>query len=328
MGDRRMAITTERYGQRTSSPGMESTSKALARYTTLLCESASRVLATLCGRTTLLTLDRIVPGLPTPESSSVPGPWVGMAMRTAQGLSAHILIWKRADAVAIAQRILGEEPTSTSELSNDQLDALSETANQIGGAFGTALRAELGKPVIFTTDAPLVMPETQVWDAILSEERAASLFSVAQVTLQDSAGSEAVLIVSSSLLSDIERTQPAGDDSVAKEGTVTPTSVSDQAPFVPLTPAERAASTNGIDMLLDVNLQVSVEIGRTRLQIRDILQLGPGSILELDKQAGEAVDILVNDKPIAKGEVIIIDESFGVRLTSISSVTDRIKNLR
>jgi flagellar motor switch protein FliN/FliY len=71
-----------------------------------------------------------------------------------------------------------------------------------------------------------------------------------------------------------------------------------------------------------------MELGRTRLQIRDILQLGPGSIVELDKQAGEAVDILVNDKPIAKGEVIIIDENFGVRLTSITTVPDRIRNLR
>ena len=85
---------------------------------------------------------------------------------------------------------------------------------------------------------------------------------------------------------------------------------------------------NSIDMLLDVNLLVSVELGRTRLQIRDVLQLGPGSIVELDKQAGEAVDILVNDKPIARGEVIIIDENFGVRLTSITSVADRIKTLR
>jgi flagellar motor switch protein FliN/FliY len=163
---------------------------------------------------------------------------------------------------------------------------------------------------------------------MLHEETAATLFGVANVTFQDSARGEVVLVVSSSLLSEIEKIQSAGNDSVAKEGTVTPASVSDQAPFVPLTAGERATSSNGIDMLLDVNLQVSVEIGRTRLQIRDILQLGPGSILELDKQAGEAVDILVNDKPIAKGEVIIIDESFGVRLTSISSVTDRIKNLR
>ena len=72
---------------------------------------------------------------------------------------------------------------------------------------------------------------------------------------------------------------------------------------------------------------VTVELGRTRMLIRDILALGPGSIIELDKLAGEPVDLLVNDRPIAKGEVVVIDENFGVRLTQIAHAAERLQSL-
>lgn len=75
---------------------------------------------------------------------------------------------------------------------------------------------------------------------------------------------------------------------------------------------------------MDVPLQVTVELGRTQRLIRDILELSPGSIIELDKLAGEPVDILVNGKQIAKGEVVVIDESFGVRITDIADPSKRL----
>ncbi|AEV68555.1 flagellar motor switch phosphatase FliY [Acetivibrio clariflavus] len=79
-----------------------------------------------------------------------------------------------------------------------------------------------------------------------------------------------------------------------------------------------------IGLIMDVPLQVTVELGRTNKKIRDILELGPGSIIELDKLAGEPVDILVNGKAIAKGEVVVIDESFGVRITDIIHPSKRL----
>ena len=81
-------------------------------------------------------------------------------------------------------------------------------------------------------------------------------------------------------------------------------------------------------MLLDIPLQVTVELGRTKRSVKEILELTTGSIIELDKLAGEPVDILVNNRLIAKGEVVVIDENFGVRVTDIISQTDRIKKLR
>jgi len=79
-----------------------------------------------------------------------------------------------------------------------------------------------------------------------------------------------------------------------------------------------------ISLIMDVPLEVTVELGRTRKLIREILEFGTGSIIELDKLAGEPVDILVNGKPIAKGEVVVIDENFGVRITDIVQHSKRL----
>ncbi|PLT34204.1 flagellar motor switch phosphatase FliY [Bacillus sp. V5-8f] len=88
------------------------------------------------------------------------------------------------------------------------------------------------------------------------------------------------------------------------------------------------SETKNLSMLMDIPLQVTVELGRTKRSVKEILELSSGSIIELDKLAGEPVDILVNNRLIAKGEVVVIDENFGVRVTDIVSQTDRLKKLR
>jgi flagellar motor switch protein FliN/FliY len=93
--------------------------------------------------------------------------------------------------------------------------------------------------------------------------------------------------------------------------------------FAPLKPTMLPVADTNIGLILDVPLQVTVELGRTRKLIREILELAPGSVVELDKLAGEPVDILVNGKQIAKGEVVVIDENFGVRVTEIIGQLDR-----
>jgi len=91
-----------------------------------------------------------------------------------------------------------------------------------------------------------------------------------------------------------------------------------------LTAAPTAQPGYNIDLLLGVTLQVAVEIGRTTLPIRDVLALTPGSIIELDKLAGEKVDILINGRPIAQGEVVVVDENFGVRITDVVARQQRL----
>ncbi len=82
-----------------------------------------------------------------------------------------------------------------------------------------------------------------------------------------------------------------------------------------------------IDLIMDVPLEISVELGRTKKLIKDILEFGPGTVIELDRLAGEPVDIIVNGKFIAKGEVVVIDESFGVRVTDIVSPNKRLNRI-
>ena len=101
-----------------------------------------------------------------------------------------------------------------------------------------------------------------------------------------------------------------------------------QAQFAPLNMPTGMEGISGLDLILDVPLKVTVELGRTRMQIRDVLDLGKGSVVELDKLAGEPVDMLVNGKLIAKGEVVVIDENFGIRVTDIVSPIERFNNLK
>jgi len=82
-----------------------------------------------------------------------------------------------------------------------------------------------------------------------------------------------------------------------------------------------------MDLLMDINLPVSIELGRTKMSIAEILGLGPGSVVELNKLAGEPVDVLVNYKLVAKGEVVVIDENFGVRITQLMTPEERLKLL-
>lgn len=86
-------------------------------------------------------------------------------------------------------------------------------------------------------------------------------------------------------------------------------------------------STN-LDFILDIPLQLSVELGRTRIRIADILKLGQGSIIELTNPAGNSLEILINQKPIARGEVVVVNEKYGIRLIEILSVMERIEKLQ
>jgi flagellar motor switch protein FliN/FliY len=94
--------------------------------------------------------------------------------------------------------------------------------------------------------------------------------------------------------------------------------------FRPLAGEASGGDGAGIDLLLDVSLEVSVELGRTRMTIGELLALRPGSVIELDKLAGEPADILVNGTRIARGEVVVVDEKFGVRVLEVVSPAKRL----
>jgi len=99
------------------------------------------------------------------------------------------------------------------------------------------------------------------------------------------------------------------------------------AEFADAAAGEKKERVPSMELLLDIPLEITAELGRTRMIINDLLQLGQGSVIELNKLAGEPLEILVNQKLIARGEVVVVNEKFGIRLTDIISPLDRIKQL-
>ncbi|MCF6353541.1 MAG: flagellar motor switch protein FliN [Candidatus Polarisedimenticolaceae bacterium] len=114
------------------------------------------------------------------------------------------------------------------------------------------------------------------------------------------------------------------------DDTPTEPAAAESAQFQKLEPD--AAATGNVDVnlesLLDVPITISMEIGRTRINIRNLLQLNQGSVVELDRLAGEPMDVLVNGTLIAQGEVVVVNEKFGIRLTDVISAADRVKRLQ
>ena len=116
------------------------------------------------------------------------------------------------------------------------------------------------------------------------------------------------------------KTSP-GTDSFPKTKTQPSPPVATARPvqFAPLEAPSSVTPATNLDLLLGVTLRVTVELGRTKMNIEEILNLGPGSVVELDKLAGEPVDVLINDRMIARGEVVVLDDRFGVRVTDVLS---------
>ena len=97
--------------------------------------------------------------------------------------------------------------------------------------------------------------------------------------------------------------------------------------FQPLSKVTSTTTRNDIDMILDIPVQMTVELGRTKIAIRNLLQLAQGSVVELDGMAGEPMDVLVNGCLIAQGEVVVVNDKFGIRLTDIITPAERIRKL-
>jgi flagellar motor switch protein FliN len=236
----------------------------------------------------------------------LPGPVAALQCRmTRSAAGGAALVLPGATAIGLARLLLGESPEGVGASPGpDEEDALRELANQAASGLSTALGEILGKPVGFETPTFSWHPgggaELPTWpDGV-------------DIVLQVSLGGatvEASLVVPRSAVAP------------------TPSPVM-EASLPPLAEKPPRKTGNGMEMLLDISLPVTVELGRTRMMIRDILHLAPGSVLELDKLAGEPVDILINEKSIARGEVVVIDESFGVRLTSIVTPSERVASLR
>ncbi|MBI5671751.1 MAG: flagellar motor switch protein FliN [Nitrospirae bacterium] len=121
----------------------------------------------------------------------------------------------------------------------------------------------------------------------------------------------------------------AESDSATRSDSQTTDHQSPQAASFPsVQSAETGGAPKNIDFILDIPMSVTVYVGSTKMAIRDLLQLAQGSVIELDKLAGEPMEVMVNNKLVARGEVVVVNEKFGIRLTDVVSAAERVQHLR
>jgi flagellar motor switch protein FliN/FliY len=121
---------------------------------------------------------------------------------------------------------------------------------------------------------------------------------------------------------------PEGEKTAAGDSEAKTKVEAEPAQFSNVQDTGKPTEQKGLDFILDIPLQISVELGRTKMLINDLLQLGQGSVVELSKLAGEPMEVLVNQKLLARGEVVVVNEKFGIRLTDIISPLERIEQLK
>ncbi len=257
-------------------------------------------------------------------------------------------------AAGMAAMALGR-PTGESVLSDDLMNAFHKGMEELGARFASTVSTILAAEVDVEVGLPARLDlgeiagqefpmgpgdsalrcsfnlsigrekfDFEVW---LPIETATSLLSA----LSDQLDDEPAQAPPQPAQAKVETERPGPMPSVAgKSKAKTAPSRARSSAFEPMDFGQgmRGAEPGNLDFLLDVPLQVTVELGRTRMQIRDVLDLGKGSVIELDKLAGELVEIFVNGKLIAKGEVVTIDENFGVKITDIVSRRERVNNLQ
>ncbi len=125
-----------------------------------------------------------------------------------------------------------------------------------------------------------------------------------------------------------EQLKPDGDESQTNADTTPPPDFSNSSESADAQANAEPDSSINMDFILDIPIEVTVELGRSKMLVNELLQLGQGSVIELSKLAGETLEILANQKLIARGEVVVVNDKYGVRLTEVISPMERIERLR
>lgn len=288
-------------------------------------------------------------------------PYVAVKVKYTEGLSGmNLFVIMQSDAAIIADLMLGGDGTEPDmDLGEIHLSAVQEAMNQMMGSAATSMstmfnkKVDISPPTIDLLDVQAnkgreLIPEDELTIKIsfalkvgeLIDSTIMQLFPIEfgkelVATLLGGDALEETAAVAELAPPVQQQKQPAYETQPAQS--VPQQQVRVQQPQVNVqqaqfasfeSPALNQVESNNLNMLLDIPLQVTVELGRTKRSVKEILEMSSGSIIELDKLAGEPVDILVNNRHIAKGEVVVIDENFGVRITDILSQVDRLNNLR
>lgn len=257
----------------------------------------------------------------------------------------HFLVLERQFAIQIAAALTGTELEGDAELGEMELSAIQEAVSQVNGTYLTNLSSALKQPASGESLETAEVAEIgdKLGDGAMLGTLQLKNDQGETVQLRHILGGSFVQRIGESMEPEPEpqaapEPEPQAAEPQAEEpqhqaaagggqssgNVMSPTSQVQQAAFSQLSGAQPAVTPRNLEMLLDVPLQVTVELGKSLIPIRQILEYGQGSLITLDKLAGEPIDLLVNGKYFAKGEVVVIDENFGVRITSILTPQERI----
>jgi len=310
--------------------------------------TAATTLSQLLGQRVSITTPRV--SITTLEGlyAQFKVPYMALSVDYVQGLSGFsLLVIRNADAAIIADLMMGGSGSPTSiELDEIKVSAVSEAMNQMIGTSATSMHSLFGRkvnispPQVVLFDYP---PDPEAQRDLQGETLVVVTFRMEIGTLIDSELLQVMPMRSAQQMVEYlmgghtptpapPQAMPVAQPPAVLEQPVPQMSTPDnplvqRAQFSPLPPAPSSIPGASIDLILDVPLQVSVVLGKSRKTIKDVITMGVGSVVELDRMVEDPVDILVNGTLIAKGEIVVVNENFGVRLTSILSQTERLKEL-
>ncbi|MES2202579.1 MAG: flagellar motor switch protein FliN [candidate division FCPU426 bacterium] len=288
-------------------------------------DSAGSTLSNLLSRKVTLT----PAGVSSMSPSDLAERYMGGVVHVEAGLSGELkgkalFVFQENIAALMADLMIGGDGSNPPDsLSDLHLSAVGEVGNQMASAFCEALGAGLGKKL---SAAPGDLASCQAADlagiaAPLGSNLVASEFAM---EVENGPSGTFFFLLSPETAASLAGSGGSDFTATSQFSGSAGAPVVQPAQMGQLSAGGFGGGGNNLDLLMDVPLQVTVELGRTQKLVKEVLAMGPGSVVELDKLAGEPVDILVNEKPIAKGEVVVIDENFGIRVTEILSPKDRL----
>nr|MDW8081006.1 flagellar motor switch phosphatase FliY [Candidatus Calescibacterium sp.] len=307
--------------------------------------SAATALSGLLGKRVEIT----VPQVEVVEKERVPAlfPERHLLVRVLyqEGLQGeNVLFVKEEDAKVMVNLMMGGDGKSglPEELGEIEVSAVSEAMNQMMGSACTAMSDFLGRRINISPPETIWQDAEEVERSWLEEQREPFFVVVHfRLNIEDIVDSTMLQIIPLSFAQEVVHfllpqeepstsrvEEPPLREEPKREEKERAKVKAQPVEFVEFKKKSEPQKQGNLELLFDVTLPLVVELGRTRLSVREILDLGPGSIIELDKLAGEPVDLYVNDVLFARGEVVVIEENFGIRITEIVSPEERMRSIR
>lgn len=321
---------------------LDSTAKdILGEVGNISMSNAATALSQLLGEPVTITTPRVELTTIDKLNKTFDVPYVLLQSRFDEGFMGASALMMRTEDASVIAGILMKKPQNTpmEEFSEIELSAISEVMNQMIGSASTALSTMFSKRVNITPPTTSVISkDNQVFiNGFFDEEVVKISFRLTVDGLVDSEIMQLYSVETSQQIID-EMINPLNEETKKTDDVPEEVIYFEEAEeqsfevkkpkFNKLMEKEKIRGKNNIDMILDVPLELSVILGRSKRSIKEILSLEPGSIVELNEVVEEPLDIYVNGKKIAKGEVVVVDEKFGIRITQILSPKDRVKKLR